>query len=351
MNLSVNLLSFEDAINQAKASNLKRWVLLGNGFSIACRPDKFKYDSLYKQATSNIPEKLQRVFETLNTRDFEQIMRALDQAAEIIDIYDPQLSSTSDEIRQHSSALRELLVRTIVENHPDKPSDISNAEYASCIQFLSNFQGYYTINYDLLLYWALMHGKDKNPTVQFQDGFGKTDATDDYVTWHIESVGDQNLYYLHGALHIYADGPEIKKYTWSNTGIRLITQIREALEHNKYPIFISEASSDAKMAKIHRSAFLGRSYRSFAQIGGSLFTYGISFSKNDEHIFRLIPKSKVSELFVGLYDSPDSADNQQVIKYCELIKTAREQRASDKHKPLAVHYYDVKTAAVWDGTA
>jgi hypothetical protein len=45
----MELMSFSDAIARSR-SNGKPHVLLGNGFSIACRPDIFVYGKLFEQA-------------------------------------------------------------------------------------------------------------------------------------------------------------------------------------------------------------------------------------------------------------------------------------------------------------
>ena len=62
-----------------------------------------------------------------------------------------------------AASLKEILVSTIAENHPNVPGDIPEAKFWTCRKFLSYFLGsgrdgqVYTLNYDLLLYWTLMH--------------------------------------------------------------------------------------------------------------------------------------------------------------------------------------------------
>ena len=123
----------------------------------------------------------------------------------------------------------------------------------------------------------------------------------EYVTWEPENTYQQNVYYLHGALHIFDAGVEIQKYTWINTGIRLIEQVRTALQQNLYPLFVAEGASSQKLARIRHSDFLSKAQRSMLGLGGALFTYGHSLAANDSHILRLIVKSKVKQLFVGIY--------------------------------------------------
>lgn len=80
------IISFEEAIKDSNQHS-KRHLLLGNGFSIACCPDIFHYGSLFEKADfSNIPE-AKKVFETLNTQDFEVVIKALENSATIFPIY------------------------------------------------------------------------------------------------------------------------------------------------------------------------------------------------------------------------------------------------------------------------
>ena len=108
--------------------------------------------------------------------------------------------------------------------------DISDERYAACRTFLSHFVGsgagckIYTMNYDLLLYWALMH-EEEDPLVSVpldhDDGFRK-DASDydaPYVEWQGESAAHgQNIHYLHGALHLFDAGHQLQKYSWVKHG-------------------------------------------------------------------------------------------------------------------------------------
>jgi hypothetical protein len=156
--------------------------------------------------------------------------------------------------------------------------------------FLANFHSVYTVNYDLLLYWAIM--QDLEPEVPSDDGFRRPeDREEEYVVWEPD-VHQQSIFYLHGALHVFDAEAEVQKYTWVNTGIRLIDQIRSALENDLYPIFVAEGESLKKRERIRHSDFLTRSTRSFGSIGGPLFIYGHSLADNDDHIVRLIQEAR-----------------------------------------------------------
>jgi hypothetical protein len=333
------LLSFDEALEIADGT---KHVLLGNGFSRALRNDIFAYEALFDRADfSALSVTARDAFDVLGTRDFEIVMRALRLVVRLLPLYrkDPDLLRS---LNADADGLREVLVHAIAQNHPEGPFEISDEQYAACRRFLSNYRHIYTVNYDLLLYWALMH-TEIEPRLTNDDGFRTPDAgAAEYVTWEVEKTDAQNVFYLHGALHLFDAEHELKKYTWINTGVRLIDQIRSALEANLYPLIVAEGTSQGKQAKILHSMYLSRAYRSFAKIQNNLFVYGHSLAENDQHWFDLITKGKLSRLFVSLYGHPDSDANRFIRARALQLGELRAAR-----RPLEVHFYDAATAHVW----
>jgi hypothetical protein len=338
--------TFQDAL--AAAPDGKKHVLLGNGFSRAWRDDIFAYAALLEQATfSALSPSARGAFDALGTTDFEVVMRALRAAAALAEHYATTDVDLAKRFLRDADGLREVLVQAIANNHPSRPHEVSQNEYEHARAFLLNFDRIYTVNYDLLLYWSLMQ-EELLPAVPCDDGFRTPDdGQAEYVTWEIDGRHAQNVFYLHGALHLFDAGHELKKYTWKNTGIPLIDQIRSALSNNLFPLFVSEGESRQKVEKIRHSDFLTRGHRSLGEIGGTLFVYGLSMSENDDHIVRRIEKnSKLTHLCVGLYGNPASKGNKAIRKRAEAIAAAREQRRGRK-KELRVSFYDTTSAAVW----
>ena len=340
------ILTFHQALDQAPTSG-KKHLLLGNGFSISCRPDIFRYGKLFEQADfANLSPNAKEAFERLGTMDFEHVIRVLRDGAALADLYGAGKEVTAN-MSSDADALKEVLVKTIAASHPEKPSDITDAEYDACKSFLNNFDDVYSFNYDLLVYWAKMH-TEGHLTATSDDGF-RTSQNDidsgiesDYVVWESSQSHDQNLYYLHGALHIFDSGTEIRKYTWKRTGIRLIDQIRAALVNDFFPLFVAEGSSDEKLERIRHSDYLAKAYRSFESIQGTVFIYGHSLAENDEHYLRLLENGKVSTLFVGLFGDASNASNKRIIARAEAMAFKRGGK-----RPLAVHFFQSETAKVW----
>lgn len=335
------ILSFRDALIKSEHYP-SRHLLTGNGFSIDCRQHIFAYSALFKSAEfSGLSSKAKEAFTMLSTTDFEKVIRALQDSAQLSRLYRPQDEALASIFESDATGLREVLVNTIARSHPDLPSDISAEEYLSARSFLRHFRHIYTLNYDLLLYWTMMQDALFDEPISFDDGFRMpAGGPEDYVTWEIEKTDKQNIFYLHGALHIFDAQTEIQKFTWKNTGVRLKEQIRLALSSQRFPLIVAEGESHQKQEKILHSNLLSRGYRSFAKIGGALFIFGHSFSDNDSHILRLIQKSKLKHIFVSIFGEPDFPGNQEIIARAEhLISTSP--------NGLKLNFYDAQSAHVW----
>ncbi|WP_337881284.1 DUF4917 family protein [Rheinheimera sp.] len=335
-------MTFQQALKDSEQFKT-RHALLGNGFSIACRPNIFLYGKLYEKADfSELSPYVKKAFEALSTQDFERVIKALRDTKEIIRVYRGTDTTLIEQLQKDADGLRELLVQTIAACHPAWPGEIFEHEYTACREFIGNFKTVYTLNYDLLLYWAQMHtqdGEDPNS----DDGFRKPedDFEATYVTWEPWNSKTQTMWFLHGALHLFDAGSETQKYTWINTGVRLIDQIREALNKDYYPIFVSEGTSREKYAKIKHNDYLAKGYRSFCEIGGCLFIYGHSLAANDEHFLKRIENGKLKKIYVSIFGDPNSTQNKEIIERANRMATAR------KYGGLEVAFYAAESAKVW----
>lgn len=359
--MTSSLQTFDQALKNA-ATYGKKHLLLGNGFSIACKPDIFAYGSLFEEAKKTMSAELAAIFAAMATQDFEEVIRALQNAATIVSVYRPKLAVTKKLLLADADKLKAGLIQAVAGRHPARPNDIADDRYHDCRRFLAHFIGagvdgkVYTMNYDLLLYWALMH-EEEDPATRIElghdDGFRKDDEDYDapYVEWQGERAAHgQCVHYLHGALHLFDAGHQLQKYTWINTGKALVDQANEALKKNFFPLFVAEGDSKSKLTKIQHSAYLHHSYKSFvnvchtkAQQGTALFVFGHSFAKNDAHVLDMIGNGKVSHLFVSLFGDPASKTNRAIRANVEKIAALRPRG----YAALKFDFFDAASAKVW----
>ncbi|RVC81499.1 DUF4917 family protein [Mesorhizobium sp. M4A.F.Ca.ET.022.05.2.1] len=357
----MKLLDFGQVLKQADAYG-KKHLLLGNGFSIACKPDIFAYGSLFEEAKKTMSKELAAIFGAMGTQDFEEVIRALQHAAAIVSVYRPKAVTTKDLLLADAEKLKIDLIKAVAGRHPARPNEISDARYTACRTFLSNFVGdyangkIYTMNYDLLLYWALMHEEEDvlaHIALTHDDGFRKdhNDFDAPYVEWQGEGAAHgQNIHYLHGALHLFDAGYQLQKYTWVNTGKALVDQANEALKKDLFPLFVAEGNSKSKLTKIQHSAYLHHNFKSFAAVcqtrskdGTALFVYGHSFAENDAHVLDMIGYGKIAHLFVSLYGDPSSPANLKIRANVERIMALRPKA----YPPILADYFDAASAKVW----
>lgn len=172
------------ALETANGRPKKPHLLLGNGFSIAFDHQKFSYTALLEIAKKKILElpNASKIFESQNSKDFEKVIEKLETTANVIKTVGLENSGNSENLLIEATKVKQILAESIADLHADRPFEVSNNEYAFCRSFLSNFQKYYTTNYDYLLYWSLMHdAQDNSVTFNFNDGFYTRNEDEEFV--------------------------------------------------------------------------------------------------------------------------------------------------------------------------
>ncbi|GGB20039.1 DUF4917 family protein [Agarivorans gilvus] len=321
--------TFDEAMESVNQETVS--ILLANGFSQAWDADIFNYANLFEQADFGARNNVIRnIFEQLETFDFEKVMNSLVSAGVIGEAYglDEQYLSN---IEEDKDILKEALIRAISNTHPDRPYDVTDDQYVAVRNFMFQFNAIYTVNYDLLMYWA----RNKNDLApvnhQTDDGFRANQ------TW--QSVGTaQEVFFLHGGLHLYDTGLSIKKHVCDDRGDTIVDKVRNNLENGRFPLFVSEPTHEKKLSKIEHNPYLNKCYESLKRLDGNLFIFGHSMDENDKHIFDQIKASNLSRVFVSLYGDENSEEN---------LRTKANARAYIESPGLVVEFYDAATVPVW----
>lgn len=283
------------ALEDKYKERYSRWIpclILGNGASIALE-GKFNYQSLYAIAQKNgLSNEAKQVFDDLNTTDFEQVLLACKYA----DIVNHAHNADSDHICRTYIEIQNALISAVRAIHPD--TSLIKNDLITISKFLSKFRRVFSLNYDLILYWAVQESATLN------DGFiyGVFDFKYNYT----------NIYFLHGNLVLGKDiyGNEFKIQA-QNNGVYnqtplLDTIINEWQNKNAIPLFISEGSSKQKLSAIRKSSYLNIAYNKLAsccRLNDLIVFYGFNFSDNDDHILESLKKGRYRKciIFVSVY--------------------------------------------------
>jgi len=358
-----NIKTFAECIAIA-GEKVSKHLMLGNGFSISLRPDIFNYKKLAEKLSNPM---VQGLLNKLGTNDFEFLMRRLFETAEIAKHYEDEPANTSipisQKITEHLEYLKKALIEVIARSHPSSSSFITVEQYQSCQKFLKHFNlgKKYSLNYDLLLYWVCVKFMDEgNDHLSSKDGFlpnknypenkvnvlaetkNKSRKPKSPLHWEITQAENQDLYYLHGAMHLFTDGTNLEKLRYDSSEGSIADQVKKLIEKNKYPLFISEGSSVHKMGRIKSSGYLTRALTSLQQIEGSLFIFGHSLRDEDDHVLDVIHQNeKLKKVFVSFYGDISSGENKH-------LKNKAEEWAKKFKNQKEYFLYQAESAKVWD---
>lgn len=344
----MKLEDYPSVIADLRKKKRKASLLLGNGFSMAYDSEIFSYNALHRFIDKLDNELLTKLFQIVNTKNFELVMQQLDNFCELIDAFgtDPKLRKR---VEDASELLKESLLNAIEELHPEHvfriPEDKSKACAAFLSEYLNNGGEIFTTNYDVLLYWVLMRNNIPNSI----DGFGRDRENDDeYVPedelefselrWGRNKKG-QNVHYVHGALPLFDTGIEIVKEEYDPNNY-IMEKIKHRLESKEYPVFVTAGTSNQKLEHILHNQYLAYCYEKLSSVEGTLVTFGFNFGEYDEHLIDAINHAAKQGKKVGnrLWSVCIGVYSEEAKKHIE--------RQESKFK-CKVRIFDAKTAPVW----
>ncbi|MDN2668948.1 DUF4917 domain-containing protein [Vibrio splendidus] len=318
--------TFEEKLDSLEVEETPS-VLLANGFSQAWNHNIFNYENLLQRANFGARNRnIKGIFNKFETFDFEQVMRALEAAETVCESYGVNRAKI-DEIRADQEQLKNSLIQVISQTHPLRSSSVTVAQYEAAKPFIIQFENIFTLNYDLLLYW-IVNKSDIDPEGYFtDDGFRRT-------TW--ENMDDQNVFFLHGGLHIYDTETRIKKQAFRGQADEsIVDQVRDNLNQGKFPLFVSEPTHQKKRSRIEHNPYLNSCFKALKKLSGPLFIHGHSMAENDKHIFDQINESDVDKVFISIFGDENSDANK------ETMANARRFIDAD------IEFYDASTAPIW----
>jgi len=303
----------------------------------------FSYNALYTFLAAHEDNLLNRLLDAVKTRNFEVIMRQLDMTIALLEAFEAD-ADLLEQIKNASNALRSGLLEAIQQLHPEHVYKVPEEKSAACAKFLQAFldsNGHiFTTNYDLLLYWVLMSQRVKNPI----DGFGRElenpvevemgeEPEWSDLLWGPNKI-QQNVHFVHGALHLFDLGAQVIKEQYDANGY-LLQNISRRMDEGDYPIFVTAGDGGEKLEHIRHNRYLSYCYDQLCGIDGSLVTFGFNFGAQDEHIIDAINKAakykskkppKLWSVYIGAYSEEDVAHIKSIEKNFIRVSESSMQR-------------------------
>lgn len=106
---------------------------------------------------------------------------------------------------------------------------------------------------------------------------------------------NRNLFFLHGAFHLYKDKKSIYKITKMNE--KALYEVIDEILDNDSKEFLCVFTNENKFDEINDSPYLKNNLDYLSTLSGSIVIIGSSLDDNDKHIFDCIDKSKANIIY------------------------------------------------------
>jgi len=157
------------------------------------------------------------------------------------------------------------------------------------------------INRAVEVFWRTKNAENPKVIENLDDGFGLfgSDLT-------FSSSRTQNLFFLHGAFHLYRRGESIHKIT-QESDKALYEKIEEIVESQVQEL-VCVLSDSGKVEEIVNNEYLRSCLSRLAQLEGTMVIIGSSLATNDSHIFDQINRSRLQTVYISSSVNTESKD-------------------------------------------
>ncbi|MEG4627853.1 DUF4917 family protein [Microcoleus sp. w1-18aA5] len=249
----------------------------------------------------------------------------------------------TDEFYQN---IQQTLIQAVRDSHISQeriPINILN----TVKEEISKYKNLFYTGYDLLIYWSLMLDEDRT---SFRDFFLKEKESQENPIFDKKSdySGDRlRVFYIHGALHLYSQGKEIRKIKYNKAIKENILDKFDKLckEPDIKPLCIIEGSSTYKLNFIKSSEYLKFAYDELTQhtVGTNklvVLANPLNFDKSlvdktpyfNHHLLDAIVKSNVQQVAISIVNDEDV--NQQMKYWEDVIEQNKIQFFEEESHPL-----------------
>jgi len=283
------MIPYSKVLSIIKKEKGEKNLLLGAGFSVAFNKG-FKIDE-------------QEVLSRYESDEAKELSNA-ENSKRLMEYVSPTVFEfRNNKLVQNKKA---TIVQELRKVHPKGICEIKESEADKCFEFLSIYlnRGHvFTLNYDLLLYWASIRAV-KTKTQGYKDGFRSLNSTGNGWSW--DNTEDVNVYYCHGAVNLYSKNSCCFKTAHDQF---CFLPIEKGLRKKSFnPLCVSAKTSEEKKDYIKSNNYLSACLRALESISGILVILGFSASENDEHILEAIKIAQDKNglvLYFGVYKDSD----------------------------------------------
>ena len=337
-----SIYEFNELVTDQELGNAT--LILGNGASMAVS-SSFSYTNLFGKACNDsiLNQTSKNLFETLQTTDFELVMNKLRQAYIINEV----LQLDTDNVALHTyDNIRQSLIKTIKEIHVQYADAIFQID--NIRKFLEKFKTVISLNYDLLICWAIMASNDRKP-YKMKDCFTNHIDGNLGFEYDIEKLREPYnggpdptlVFYPHGNLILASNENNDELKIRINNNTNLFDAIGEKWKQKYVPLFVSEGSSEQKLKAIRRSTYLNFVYENvLSHLEPTVIIYGWKLAEQEQHLIKKIfSNNKISNVYISMYlgSNPEPIDEQKRI--ASMLK--RENRT------MNIKFFDAASKNCW----
>ena len=230
------------------------------------------------------------IFDAFATENFEAVLRNLYSSVTVLGA----IGAATARVDALRAEVRDGLIAAVHDIHvPFADFEPLRTGFRAA---LAGREAVFTLNYDLLVYWAIMSEPGGDG---FVDAFWGRDLTFDRSDTEIRGKTTP-VYHLHGGLHLerLPDGTAKKR---SAAGAGLLASFGQPVQSGSTPLFVSEGTGHEKLRSILSSDYLTWCLESLEELEGPLEIFGVGFGPEDDHIADAINRAPTNPIAVSVY--------------------------------------------------
>jgi hypothetical protein len=275
-------------------------LLLGNGLSRNVW-DRFGYPSLFDEARQDgagggLAAADRRLFESLETRNFERVLAELAAAIRMAKALGQDVGPY---VRRYQS-VQQALGRAVQSVHVNY-TGLAAGTLEAIGRVLQRQEFVFTTSYDLIVYWA-MHAVGYEGLC---DCFWCEKHSFDPANADVPARRTP-VYFLHGALHLVVMGSGLtRKLVHKNDpSLRtILDQFGRPLDGDPQarPLLITEGSSQHKLQAIEGNDYLAHALDRLGRCELPLVVFGSGLAEQDQHLVEAINRNPNRAVAVSLH--------------------------------------------------